>query len=278
MTNMEVNKEKPIEEKSDLPLTGEKPAGIIPYMDKLRVRNLYGFNWSQYEIAGSLTEAQKTDLTDGGASTLHKHDHGGMDGLDGDDHAQYHNDARGDARYYTETETDAFAVKLTGAQTIADVKTFSSFPVTPSADPTTDYQVANKKYADGIAAGIANVAMNAVETITPANNDTTNITVGFTPKFILFYAISRDGNAGVLFSNGTAIGTADAQNSCTWGDSLGSVVADKNGGATTGKCISIMDEGSTLISGQVTTIGSTTTITWEVITSTDIAFSWTALA
>lgn len=34
------------------------------------------------------------------------------------------------------------------AQTIAGVKTFSSFPITPSSAPTTDYQVANKKYVD----------------------------------------------------------------------------------------------------------------------------------
>ena len=36
-----------------------------------------------------LTQANHTDLTDGGATTLHKHDHGGMDGLGDDDHAQY---------------------------------------------------------------------------------------------------------------------------------------------------------------------------------------------
>ena len=39
-------------------------------------------------------------------------------------------------------------VKLTGDQTVAGVKTFSSFPVTPSSAPTTNYQVANKKYVD----------------------------------------------------------------------------------------------------------------------------------
>jgi len=33
-------------------------------------------------------------------------------------------------------------------QTIAGVKTFSSFPVTPSSDPSTAYQVANKQYVD----------------------------------------------------------------------------------------------------------------------------------
>jgi hypothetical protein len=39
-------------------------------------------------------------------------------------------------------------VALTGDQTIAGVKTFSSFPITPSSSPTTDYQVANKQYID----------------------------------------------------------------------------------------------------------------------------------
>lgn len=36
-----------------------------------------------------LTATNHTDLTDGGATTLHKHDHGGMDGLSDDDHTQY---------------------------------------------------------------------------------------------------------------------------------------------------------------------------------------------
>ena len=36
----------------------------------------------------------------------------------------------------------------TGGQTIAGVKTFSSFPVTPSSAPSANYEVANKKYVD----------------------------------------------------------------------------------------------------------------------------------
>lgn len=40
------------------------------------------------------------------------------------------------------------AVALTGDETIAGIKTFSSFPITPSSAPTTDYQAANKKYVD----------------------------------------------------------------------------------------------------------------------------------
>jgi hypothetical protein len=55
-------------------------------------------------------------------------DHGSLSGLADDDHTQY--------------------VETTGDETIAGVKTFSSFPVTPSEEPTTDYQAANKKYVD----------------------------------------------------------------------------------------------------------------------------------
>ena len=39
-------------------------------------------------------------------------------------------------------------VNLTGDETVAGVKTFSSFPITPGSAPTTDYQTANKKYVD----------------------------------------------------------------------------------------------------------------------------------
>lgn len=37
---------------------------------------------------------------------------------------------------------------IEGAFTFTGVKTFSSFPITPSSAPTTSYQVANKKYID----------------------------------------------------------------------------------------------------------------------------------
>lgn len=43
---------------------------------------------------------------------------------------------------------DGDVVKLSGDQSVAGIKTFSSFPITPSAAPTTDYQVANKKFVD----------------------------------------------------------------------------------------------------------------------------------
>lgn len=39
-------------------------------------------------------------------------------------------------------------VSTSGNQTVGGVKTFTSFPVTPSSAPTTSYQTANKKYVD----------------------------------------------------------------------------------------------------------------------------------
>lgn len=44
-------------------------------------------------------------------------------------------------------------VKKTLDETIAGIKTFTSFPITPSSTPSTDYQVANKKYVDGVVTG-----------------------------------------------------------------------------------------------------------------------------
>lgn len=46
---------------------------------------------------------------------------------------------------------DSAVVKLSGAQSVAGVKTFSDSPIVPT--PTTDYQVATKKYVDDNAGG-----------------------------------------------------------------------------------------------------------------------------
>jgi hypothetical protein len=61
------------------------------------------------------------------------------------------------------TYFDTLYVALTGDQTVAGVKTFSSFPVTPSEAPTTDYQVANKKYVDDNAGGGGYEPKNSIE-------------------------------------------------------------------------------------------------------------------
>lgn len=50
---------------------------------------------------GARQVAFKDELGGGGVT-----DHGALTGLADDDHTQYHNDARGDARYYTQTQVD----------------------------------------------------------------------------------------------------------------------------------------------------------------------------
>ena len=54
------------------------------------------------------------------------------------------------AKQYAESINPNEFVKKTGNETIAGIKTFSSFPVSPSSSPTADYQIANKKYVDEI--------------------------------------------------------------------------------------------------------------------------------
>lgn len=63
--------------------------------------------------------------------------------------------------YLSATDTSFSGVALTGNQTIAGVKTFTSFPVGPSALPANDYQLANKKYVDSIPAFSSSIVSNA---------------------------------------------------------------------------------------------------------------------
>ena len=75
---------------------------------------------------------------------------------------------------------DTDVVHDSGDETIAGNKTFSSFPVTPSAAPDADYEVANKKYVDDIAGAsgagastaLSNLASVAVNTslVSDTNN------------------------------------------------------------------------------------------------------------
>lgn len=49
--------------------------------------------------------------------------------------------------------TTPFVFYPTGALTVGGIATFGAFPITPSSAPTTNYQVANKKYVDDNASG-----------------------------------------------------------------------------------------------------------------------------
>ncbi|MGC9315076.1 MAG: beta strand repeat-containing protein, partial [bacterium] len=72
-----------------------------------------------------------------------------------------------------------------GAQTIAGIKTFSSFPITPSLAPTTDYQVANKKYVDDAVVSAGTNYWNRSSTVlTPLTaNDKVEVNIDRTASF-----------------------------------------------------------------------------------------------
>lgn len=58
---------------------------------------------------------------------------------------------------------DATAVKLTGDQAVAGIKTFSSIPVLPASDPTTANQATRKSYVDTLDG--ANVKLTGAQTV-----------------------------------------------------------------------------------------------------------------
>jgi len=118
---IEEKKETPEEEKPLIPLEPYIP----PVEEKVSIQHLHrGTDTPRISYNDLLNKP--TTITD----------HGELTGLADDDHPQY--------------------VHNTGDETIAGIKTFSSFSITPSSAPTTDYQTANKKYVnneDGYLAG-----------------------------------------------------------------------------------------------------------------------------
>lgn len=72
-------------------------------------------------------------------------------------------------------------VQTTGNQTVAGIKTFSSFPITPSSSPSTNYQVANKAYVD------TKELNSYVGQLSVASTGNVSVTgVGFQPKAVIF--------------------------------------------------------------------------------------------
>ena len=72
----------------------------------------------------------------------------------------------------TLTTADGKNVKTTGAQSVAGVKTFTSIPVLPSSDPTTDNQATRKVYVD------AQIKANKVDTSGFVNTTTAQTVAG----------------------------------------------------------------------------------------------------
>ena len=119
---------------------------------------------------------------------------------------------------------DNAVVHDTGNETIGGVKTFSSFPVTPSTTPSTDYQAANKKYIDDKVK--TNVPANAefTDTVTTINGKTGAIekaditALGIPAQDTVYTHPTGDGNLHV-----PATGTTNSGKVLTAGATAGSL-------------------------------------------------------
>ena len=114
--------------------TAADPAIVADHLagiDAALASSAYTNEMAQDAVGGILTDSASVDFTyNDGANTITATviqsgvDHGSISGLGDDDHSQYHNDARGDARYYQKSEfvttsTAGAPVKLDGAGKIA---------------------------------------------------------------------------------------------------------------------------------------------------------------
>lgn len=129
-----------------------------------------------FTISGGTTPKTLTLDTDITASTLATVSTAILvSNLDTDGTLAANSDTKVASQKATKTYVDTTMVALTGNQTVAGIKTFSSFPITPSSAPSADYEMANKKYVDDVAfAGVGAAtesAPGAAELATQAETD-----------------------------------------------------------------------------------------------------------
>lgn len=126
---------------------------------------------------------------------------------------------------------NTYFVLADGTQTINDVKTFTSFPITPSSAPTTDYQVANKKYVDDNAGGGPHAVLSATHSDSTAGEVSRGSIItgqGSTPKWA---ELTIGTNGYYLKSDGTDVAWAAVTATPAGSDSY---VQYNNGGALGG--------------------------------------------
>lgn len=96
------------------------------------------------------------------------------------------------------TRDTASLVRLSGDQTIAGIKTFSSIPVGPASNPTTDDQLVRKKYVDdAVAPGTELIA--SVNPTSGSAVDFTDIPLTYRDLAIVIAAISAAGGSPSLY-------------------------------------------------------------------------------
>ena len=123
---------------------------------------------------------------------------------------------------------DATYVKLSGAQTIAGVKTFSSSPIVPT--PTTNMQASTKKYVDDGLAGCVKTTGNQ----TVAGTKTFSGTIVASNKITGSISGNCDGNAGTVTNGVYTTGNQTIGGTKTFSGTL--VASNKITGSISGNC------------------------------------------
>ena len=159
--------------KQELLKPGEPKKLVIPVPEKVRTSRL------EDDLGTQLTKTEKEDLTDAGATNLHKHDHGGMDGLGDDDHIIY--------------------IKKDGTRAFTGEQSMGTNKLTNVTDPTADQDAATKKYVDDLGGAIYG----------DGNDGTVDINSGsFSSGPISSNALTRDAYFDNLTLSGGNLNTA----------------------------------------------------------------------
>lgn len=136
-------------------------------------------------------------------------------------------------KLYVDT-LDAANVKLTGNQTVAGIKAFTSFPTTPAAAPTTDYQVANKKYVDDhVASDTGWIDLNGFTWLTSARPPQYRVMNGVIYfRGLLVVPLDDPGAPGSLLNYTNETVYANAVGVAPYTAGAGGVVCAGSGGST----------------------------------------------
>lgn len=121
---------------------------------------------------------------------------------------------------------DATYVKLSGAQTVAGVKTFSSSPVVPT--PTTNMQASTKKYVDDSITTLSNACVKL------SGNQTIAGTKTFSNKITGSISGNCDGNAGTVTNGVYTTGNQTIAGTKTFSGTI--VASNKITGSISGSC------------------------------------------